>query len=411
MTDATKGHHCRSCGSDGLQEVLNLGETPLANALLTEQALQNPEPLFPLDLAFCDGCSLVQILEGASPKELFGHYLYLSSTSDTMLQSSEAIAKRLTLSRSLGPDSLVIEVASNDGYLLQYYRNHGVRVLGVEPALNIAEVAIKKRGIPTMVEFFGSAVGQRLRAQGLLADVLHANNVLAHVPDPNDFVAGIAAVLKEEGVASIEVPYVKNLVDQLEFDTIYHEHFSYFTLTSLQALFSRHGLVLVDVERLQLHGGSLRVFVGHGGSPSPRVEGLIREEALRGVNTIGYYEGFADRVGSLKEALLLLLRTQKGLGLRIAAYGASAKGATLLNFCGIGGDLIDFVVDRSPIKQGLYTPGTHLLIEPPDALLRRQPDLVLLLTWNFADEILRQQQAYRERGGLFLFPVPEPRIV
>jgi SAM-dependent methyltransferase len=402
---------CRGCGAADLCLLLSLGATPLANALLPATALSHPEPIYPLDLKFCRSCALVQISHSASPEQLFGNYLYLSSFSDTMLRSAEEISNRLADSRRLGAESLIIELASNDGYLLQNYKRRGIPVLGVEPARNVAEIALQEKGIPSIPEFFGESLAQRLAQQGRLADVIHANNVLAHVPDPNDFVAGIGILLKRDGIASIEVPHVKELVEQLEFDTIYHEHFSYFSLTSLVGLFRRHSLTVVDVERLPLHGGSLRVFVCHDGEPSAAVQRLLDEEASIGVNRIEYYETFSARVRSLKGELLRHLTEEKQRGSSIAAYGASAKGSTLLNYCGIGPALIDFVVDRSTFKQGLFTPGSHLPILPPEALLERLPDLVLLLTWNFADEILQQQQVYRDRGGRFLVPVPSPHLV
>ena len=390
--------------------VLSLGETPLANALLSEEDLEKPEAVYPLDLAFCPQCSLVQITETVPPEELFSHYLYFSSFSDTMLRYAEQLAKRLIESRKLGPQSLVIELASNDGYLLQFYRQRGVGVLGVEPAANVAEVA-RERGVPTLTRFFGSDVASELRDNGQLADVVHANNVLAHVADLNGFVAGIATILKPAGVAVIEVPHVKTMLDGLEFDTIYHEHLCYFSLIALQSLFKRHGLAVLDVERIPIHGGSLRLFVSRSGEPSAAVCKLVEEERSAGLDRIDFYLDFGAKVVSLRDQLIALLSDLKKAGKRLAAYGASAKGSTLLNYFGIGGETLDFVVDRSTVKQGRYTPGTHLPILAPEAVLARRPDYLLLLVWNFAEEILEQQRTYRDSGGRFIIPIPELKVV
>jgi SAM-dependent methyltransferase len=401
---------CRSCGAVQLDPVLSLGRTPLANALLKEDELSKPEATFPLDLVFCPSCALVQITETVPPEQLFSHYLYMSSFSDTMLKHSEDLAKRLTAERGLGAHSLVIEVASNDGYLLQFYKRAGVPVLGIEPATNVAKMA-EERGIPTLVRFFGSDLGGELRKEGKRADVIHANNVLAHVADLNGFVAGIALALKDDGVAVIEAPHVKPMIERLEFDTIYHEHLCYYSLTALKPLFERHGLKIVDVHEIPLHGGSLQVHAAYSGEPSARVVKLLEEERNAGIGTREFYRDFGDRVRRLKTELVSFLAELKSGGSRIAAYGASAKGSTLLNYCGIGRGTLEFVADRSTVKQGLYTPGTHLKVQPPEALLETRPDHVLLLTWNFADEILEQQAAYREQGGKFIIPVPAPAIV
>jgi SAM-dependent methyltransferase len=401
---------CRSCGAARLELVLSLGQTPLANALLTEEQLNQPESRYPLDLVFCPDCSLVQITETVPPEQLFSHYLYFTSFSDTMLRYAERLAGQVVESRRLGPDSLVIELASNDGYLLQFYRQAGVPVLGIEPAANIAEAA-RQRGIPTLTKFFGKEVGSELRDEGKLADVVHANNVLAHVSDLNGFVAGIAEVLKPDGVAVIEVPHVKTMLEALEFDTIYHEHLCYFSLIALQSLFGRHGLTVVDVERLPIHGGSLRLFLQRSGEPSRAVCGLLDEERAMGLDRLAFYKDFGSRVKALRTELRKMLGDLKRDGKRLAAYGASAKGSTLLNYCGIGREMLDFVVDRSTVKQGLYTPGTHLPILAPEAVQDRRPDYLLLLVWNLADEIFDQQKAYREQGGRFIVPIPAPRVM
>lgn len=401
---------CRSCGSGGLVTVLSLGHTPLANSLLTEEQLAQPEQSYPLDLAFCPSCTLVQITETVPPEQLFGEYLYFSSFSDTLLRNAHDLVRRLLVQRGLGPQSLVVEIASNDGYLLQYYRDAGIQVLGIEPARNIAEVA-RNRGIPTLAEFFAADVASRLVQEGQRADVIHANNVLAHVADLNGVVAGFAALLKPDGVAVIEVPYVKDMIDQREFDTIYHEHLCYFSLTALNHLYRRHGLTIVDVERLPIHGGSLRVYAASQGDPSGAVTALLAEEVAWGVGCLDFYSGFGENVGRLRDELCTLLADLKSQGKHIAVYGASAKGSTLLNYFGIGGETLDFVVDRSTVKQGRFTPGTHLPILAPEHLLVARPDYVLLLTWNFADEILEQQAEYRRQGGRFIIPIPELRVV
>ncbi|MDR3685377.1 MAG: class I SAM-dependent methyltransferase [Coriobacteriia bacterium] len=409
---------CRSCGCGGLRPIVSLGETPLANSLLAEADLDRDEPRYPLDLVFCPHCSLVQITLSVPPQQLFGEYLYFSSFSDTMLRSAKELTNRLTLDRAFGAESLAVEIASNDGYLLQYYLEGGIPVLGIEPAANIAEVAESERGIPTLVEFFTSELAQSLVAEGTRADVIHANNVMAHVPDLNGFVEGIATLLKPDGVAVIEAPYVCEMVDKAEFDTIYHEHLCYFSLTALNDLFTRHGLTISDVELIPIHGGSLRIFANPAAGPdgkaavqSPDVTSMLAAEHEWGIRDFAPYERFAEKVVSLRAGLTKLLAKLKDDGARIAAYGASAKGSTLLNYCGIGAETLDYVVDRSTVKQGYFTPGTHLLILAPEKLLDDQPDYVLLLTWNFAEEIMGQQAEYIARGGRFILPVPEPRVV
>lgn len=412
MTSALSTHlqDCRSCANVNLEPVLKLGSTPLANSLLTFDRLRQPEPAFPLEVVFCASCGLLQINETVSPKVLFSEYVYRSSVADTVVQNAREIAKRLIESRGLGQNQLVVEVASNDGYLLRHYRDAGINVLGIEPAVNIAKIA-RAEGIPTICRFFGEELAQEMRTSGTVADVIHANNVLAHVADLNGVVAGMAHILKPTGLLVIEVPYVKKLVEELEFDTIYHEHLCYFSLTALDALFSRHGLVLVDVETLPIHGGSLRLFAAHNGTRNEAVRSLLAAERGAGVDQVRFYSDFGKSVTELKEKLRRLLATLKTNGNSIAAYGASAKGSTLLNYFGIGRETLDFIADRSTLKQGLYTPGTHLPIVPTDLLVTRRPDYVLLLSWNFAEEILAQQTEYLTLGGRFIVPIPEPRIV
>jgi SAM-dependent methyltransferase len=400
---------CRSCGATDLELVLALGRTPLANSLLTRDQLHLPEPKYPLDLAYCPACTLIQITETVPPAQLFGEYLYFSSFSDTMLRHAEDLVSRLVDERRLNAQSLVVEIASNDGYLLQYYQRLGIPVLGIEPAKNVATAA-EERGIPTLREFFGSELARGMHGRAQRADVLHAHNVLAHVADLNGVVRGIESLLKDGGVAVIEVPYIKELLDRCEFDTIYHEHLCYFSLTALVTLFARHGLVVEDVARIPIHGGSLQLRVAKVAKPSTAVAELLAEEAGWGVRDAATYRAFGTRVEALKGSLLSLLARLKGRGDRIAAYGAAAKGSTLLNYAGIGKETIDFVVDRSPHKQGRFMPGVHLPIYAPERLLEEMPDHVLLLTWNLADEILEQQKAYRQLGGHFIIPVPELKV-
>lgn len=402
---------CRICHSPDVQSVLSLGTTPLADALRRGDQLSQAEPRFPLNVAFCPHCSLVQLLETVPPEVLFcQEYPYYSSFSPALLQHSRANALELIRTRGLNASSLVIELASNDGYLLKNFVEHNIPVLGIDPAEGPAQAA-EKVGVPTLCAFFGERVGRELSAGGKSADVMIGNNVLAHVADIHGFVEGVHILLKENGVAVIEMPYVKDLVDHCEFDTIYHEHLCYFSLTALNHLFRMHSMFINDVKRLPIHGGSLRIYVEKQENVSSTVSDMLRTEAAEKVDRIDYYRDFAARVEQIRNELRGLLGRLKRQGARIAAYGAAAKGSTLINYSDIGTEFVDFVVDRNTHKQGLYMPGQNIPVLAPEALLERMPDHVLLLAWNFADEIFRQQEEYRQRGGRFIIPVPHPQIV
>ncbi|MEN8008231.1 MAG: class I SAM-dependent methyltransferase [Candidatus Krumholzibacteriota bacterium] len=402
---------CRSCGHTDLEQVLDLGTTALADRMLHESQLDEFEPTFPLKVVFCPACSLMQILETVDPAMLFDEdYPYFSSFSNYLLEHSKKNVLELIERRGLGAGSLVVELASNDGYLLKNYVDNGIPVLGIDPVPALCEAA-EKIGVPSLAEFFGIDVAEKLAADGKQADIIHANNVLAHVADTNGFVAGIAALLKPGGMAVIEFPYVRDLIDHCEFDTIYHEHLCYFSVTAVDNLLRRHGLFLNDVWRLPIHGGSLRLFIEKTEAPLASVTDLLAQEKELGLDRIDYYREFSRRVENLKENLVTMLRDLKGSGKSIAAYGAAAKGSTMINFAGIGTDLLDFVADKNVHKQGRYMPGQRVPIVAAEKIAERQPDYVLLLPWNLENEILAQEQAFRDKGGKFIIPVPEPRIV
>jgi len=401
---------CRFCGEKLEEEVADLGSQPLANSLLTAERLQQMEPTFPLCVYLCTSCHLAQLPEFESPEAIFGDYVYFSSFSTSWLEHCRRYAETMIERFGLGSEHRVIEVASNDGYLLRWFKERGVPVLGIEPAANVAEAA-EKEGIPTLVEFFGTELGRKLAAEGKTADLLVGNNVLAHVPGLNDFVAGLEAVLAPQGVLTMEFPHLLRLIDENQFDTIYHEHFSYFSLLAVERVFRAHSLEIFDVEELPTHGGSLRIYAHRAGDDShavgERVAALLERERSRGLLGLDYYRAFGERVRETKRKLLEFLIRERRAGRRIVGYGAPAKGNTLLNYCGVGTDFLDYTVDRSPHKQGLYLPGTRIPVDSPEKIRETRPDWVLILPWNLREEIVEQMADVRSWGGKFVVAIPE----
>lgn len=402
---------CRVCGKADLEVFLDLGNSPLADRLLTKAQLEEKEPVYPLQVAFCRNCTLVQILETVDPEELFCRdYPYYSSVSSSLLEHSRQNVLELIARRRLGPQSFVVELASNDGYLLRNYVDAGIPCLGIDPAQGPAQAA-ERIGVPTRCTFFNEDLARSLCAEGKKADVIHANNVLAHVADTNGFVEGIRQLLRDDGVAVIEVPYVKNLIDHCEFDTIYHQHLCYFSVTALDHLFRRHDLYLNEVRPLAIHGGSLRLYVEPREAVTSSVRDYLADEKACGADTFEYYCRFAQAVANIKNRLRSLLTSLKSDQRRIMAYAAAAKGCTLLNYVGIDRNWVEAIVDKNPHKQGKYMTGMHQPILPTEQVLERMPDYLLLLAWNFKDEIMSQQKEYVARGGRFIIPIPEPVIV
>ncbi len=407
------GLSCRFCGNPLEHTFVDLGMSPPCQSFLSREALSSMEPFYPLHAFVCGKCFLVQLGEFVTPEEIFTEYAYFSSYADAWLRHARAYADLVTDRFELGPHSKVIEIASNDGYLLQYFARKGIPVLGIEPAANVAQVAMAK-GIPTTVDFLGATTGRRIAAESGAADLVVGNNVLAHVPDLNDFVEGIKALLKPRGVITMEFPHLVSLVDSGQFDTIYHEHFSYFSFTTAEQVFAAHGLVLFDVEQIPTHGGSLRIYGCHANDESKvrttAVARLKAEEERWGVTRLDTYAAFGERVRATKRGILEFLVQAKQEGKRIVGYGAPGKGNTLLNYCGIRTDFLDYTVDRNVYKQGRYTPGTHIPIRHPDAIRESRPDYLFILPWNLQDEIIEQNAFIREWGGKFVVPIPEITI-
>jgi len=410
-SDYTTISSCRGCDSDRLEVVLELGNMPLSDGLVPPEFDRKEEVLYPLTLVWCPECTLVQILETVDPRTLYGEeYPYYSSFSPRLVEHARKNVEGIIDRTGVGVSSLVVELASNDGYLLQWFAGVGIPVLGVDPAPGPAAAA-EARGIKTICDFFDLALAERLRAEGRQADVIVGNNVLAHVPNQNAFVAAIEALLAPNGTVVLEFPYVRDLIDDAEFDTIYHEHHCYFSVSAVRRLFRTQGLELVKVEHLSIHGGSLRVYFERDGEPDGSVAEFAAEEESIGMLGADYYRGFAKKVQEIKTDLVELLRSLTAQGKTVAAYGAAAKGAILLNYCGIGDDLISFVVDRNVHKHGWEMPGQPLLIHDTEYLKQDPPDYLLLLAWNFKDEIMEQQAWFGQQGGRSIVPIPTPTVL
>ncbi|MCK8784349.1 class I SAM-dependent methyltransferase [Roseomonas sp. NAR14] len=411
---ATSACRCRLCGSTLSETFANLGMSPLANSFIDPRRADRMEPFYPLHAFVCSRCWLVQLGEFESPQAIFGDYLYFSSFSDSWLRHAEAYAAHMIGRLGLDGGATVVEIASNDGYLLQYFQRAGVQVLGVDPAANVARVAVDK-GIPTEVAFFGAETASRLRARGVSPRLMTANNVLAHVPDMHDFLEGFRVLLAPDGVVTFEFPHLLRLMQENQFDTIYHEHFSYLSLLAVERALGEHGLTVFDIQELPTHGGSLRVFARHAEAAAPAVtpavEAMRRLELEFGLRDIRTYRAFASRTVAIKCDLLEFLVNARRQNRSVAAYGAPAKGNTLLNYCGVGPELISFTVDRSPHKQGLLLPGTRIPILSPEAITERKPDILLILPWNLCDEIVQQMGVIRDWGGEFAVPIPTIRTL
>lgn len=406
--------NCRFCGEGLTHTFVDLGMSPLCESYVTREGLNGMEPFYPLHVLVCARCLLVQLLEYVSPDHIFSDYAYFSSYSDSWLQHVHEYTDMAVERFGLGGQSQVIELASNDGYLLQYFVGQGIPVLGIEPAANVAEVAVHK-GIPTLVRFFGQDTAREVVEDGTRADLLIGNNVLAHVPDLNDFVAGMKILLSPRGVITMEFPHLMRLMEENQFDTIYHEHFSYFSFLTVEEVFAAHGLVIFDVEEIPTHGGSLRIYARHSENDEQpvgeRVTELKAREEAAGFNCLDHYLSFTGQVEETKRKLLDFLIEARREGKTVVGYGAPGKGNTLLNYCGIRTDFLDYTVDRSPHKQGKFLPGTHIPILAPDAIQETRPDYVLILPWNVKDEIMAQMAGIRDWGGQFVVPIPEVQVL
>jgi SAM-dependent methyltransferase len=403
---------CRLCAAPLQHTFVDLGMSPLCESFISADELDRMEPFYPLHARICDQCLLVQLDAYVPAEEIFGgDYAYFSSYSDSWVEHARVFAESMRARLELGETSLVVELASNDGYLLQHFLASGIPVLGIDPARNVAQAA-RERGVETLVDFFGTRLAEQLVADGRRADLLVANNVLAHVPDLNDFVYGIAILLSDNGVASIEVPHIVRLIEGLQFDTIYHEHYSYFSFGTLVRLFDRHGLQVFDVEELPTHGGSLRVFVRRpDGEPFPAVGELLAREEAQGYASLSAYEGFGERVAETKRRLLALLIDLRRSGSQIVGYGAPGKGNTLLNYCGIRTDFLEYTVDRNPGKHGKFLPGTRIPVYPPEKIAETRPDYIMILPWNLKREISAQLEYVREWGARLIVPIPAAEVL
>ena len=412
-TNSASPAQCRFCGQPLRFTFVDLGMSPLCESFLSPEQLNQGESFYPLHAYVCENCFLVQLEEYVSPENIFTEYAYFSSYADTWLEHCKKYTEMILDRFGLNKDSLVIEVASNDGYLLQYFVQTGIPVLGIEPAKNVAKVAIEK-GVPTLTEFFGRELATQLCKEGKQADLIAGNNVLAQVPNINDFVSGLKILLKPAGVITIEFPHLLNLVEENQFDTMYHEHFSYFSFITAEKIFTVHGLTLFDVDELPTHGGSLRIYARHADDESKPVTVRATEmhdrEIKAGLATMEYYSAFDENVKETKRKLLSFLIDARREGKTVVGYGAPGKGNTLLNYCGIRTDFLDYTVDRNPYKHGKYTPGTHIPIYKPEKINATKPDYVLILPWNFKDEIMHQMRHIREWGGKFVVPIPELKI-
>jgi len=411
MDELTKNTaHCRFCGAELKHTFVDLGTSPICNDMISEERLNMMEPFYPLHVFVCDQCFLVQLQEYVAPDNIFSDYTYFSSFSDSWLRHAQRYCEMVTKRFGLNAHSQVIEIASNDGYLLKNFVTAGIPALGIEPAANVAEVAIKN-GVPSLIKFFGEQTARELVADGKQADLIIGNNVLAHVPNINDFVGGMKIVLKPQGVITMEFPHLMRLMQENQFDTIYHEHFSYLSFLAVGRIFAAHGLTLFDVEELPTHGGSLRIYACHAEDTtqpiSERVTELRERELAAGFMNVETYLSFSEQVKETKRKLLAFLIDLKRAGKTIVGYGAPGKGNTLLNYCAIRTDFLDYTVDRSPYKQGKYLPGTHIPVYHPDKIRETKPDYVLILPWNLKDEITEQMAYIREWGGQFIVPIPE----
>lgn len=405
--------NCRGCNSTQLHKFLELGPQPLANSFLTSPEEFASELFFPLDVYMCEQCSLVQIMDVIDPEVLFRNYIYVTGTSDTIAQHNIGYASTVVDFLKIGHDERVVEVASNDGSLLKCFQKENVKTLGIEPAINIAEMA-RADGVETVAEFFNYETAKKVRDEYGPAKAVIGNNVFAHVDGTQDFLRGGKHLLDTNGLVIVEVPYLGEFMDRLEYDTVYHEHICYFSITALLHLCDEVGLSIVRIDHVPVHGGSIRMYAGSKQDYPQHAEAVLAEakqEQQDGLTSTARYDQFANDVESNREAILKLLGELKAQGKSVVGYGAPAKGNTLLNFCKIGTDLVPYTVDKSALKVGLYTPGMHLPVLPVETLLREQPDYVLILAWNFADEIMRQQQEYRDRGGRFIIPLPEPKVI